>query len=53
MVDPFNKYLQAEKFGLGSGFHEMLWPGSEKKVQQEKHWVRGSLLSTWKNISSE
>ena len=39
---------QAEKYELGAGFHDILWPDPQKKGQFEKHWVRSSLLNTWK-----
>ena len=48
MDDPFNIFLQAEKSDLGLGFHDTLWPDSKSKKQLGKHWVRNSLLNTWK-----
>ena len=33
------------------GFHELLWPGQKQQQKStEPHWLRNSLLSTWKKF---
>ena len=48
---PFYKYLSLEKPKSKIGFHELLWSADGPKQKlEDRHWLRNSLLSTWRKF---
>ena len=46
---PFDRYLILEKPNNKLGFHELLWPAIKQKQKlEDQHWLRSSLMKTWR-----
>ena len=50
--NPFDSYMVLEKSDLGCALHDVLWPTQSKKSVLGQHWLRNSLIKTWRKFQA-